>query len=214
MCKEIGTNGQRNECVTGDTSSLLCGHTSALDQESNLDSSSKRFETVEMDPSSLISPISDLGPPQARIDAIRIHQQTSHILQPQPFRLRINRPAAHPPNDTNQSVGCKSPSGREELHHREKGDPDDKVTAPIGSRREARAQGSNGQGKELALLPGDVAESGCVPADIDDHGGKDDDGPRAPRIDARCGAVGVGTAKEFVSHGTYYEAQDHDGYRG
>lgn len=158
--------------------------------------------------------ISDLSPPQALIDAVRIHQQASHILQPQPFRLRVNRPAARPPHDADQRVDCKSPRGREDLHHREEGDPDGEVAAPVGRRGDAGAQGADGQREELALLPGDVAEAGGVPADVDDHGDEDDDGPRTPRVDAGRGAGGLGTmGGSVVARGTDCEAQDHDGYR-
>ena len=124
--------------------------------------------------------ISNLSPLQTLIDTIRIHQQPSHILQPQPFRLRINRPTAHPPNRTHKTVNRKRPRRRQKFHHRQESQPHDKITSPVRSSCEAGAQGSHGEWKELALLPRDVAESRRVPADIDDHGDEDDDGPGTP----------------------------------
>ena len=48
--------------------------------------------------------------------------------------------------------------------------PTMKITTPVRCGRESGAEGSDGQGKKLALLPGNVAESRRVPADVDDHG--------------------------------------------
>lgn len=164
--------------------------------------------------------ITDLRPPQALLNTIRLPQQTPHILQPQPFRLRIHRPNTHPANRTHERVNRKRPRGRrEELHHGQERDADDEIASPVRRRREAGAEGSDGQGEELALLPGDVAEACGVAADIDDHGGEDDEGPGAPSLRGgvvvfvgRGGAVVGGTREEFVGCGADYEAGDHDGY--
>lgn len=93
-------------------------------------------------------------------------QQQCRLFQAQPCRLGIYQPDQHLAHDADASIQRKCPWWCQEIHERQKCQPNDKVGRPVGRRGDAAAQRANRHGKQLALHPRHVAQTDGVRSHI------------------------------------------------
>jgi hypothetical protein len=96
-------------------------------------------------------PSSHLRPSHTLLHTPTFLQKTSHILQTQSCRLRINPVNSNESSHANECVERERADRSKEVHHGEKRQADQGIGAPIRRSRKSGAQGADREGEESAV---------------------------------------------------------------